>query len=203
MRIIMLIDMDAFYVACEELRHPEIKEVPAVVGWDPKEGKGRGVVLTCNYKAREFGMRSGMPISAAYRLNPKAVYIKPDFDYYESISKKVMTIIRPMADRLEQVSVDEAYADVSKRVDSYEQAQGYAQMIRNTVLDGSGLKCSIGIGTSKLIAKMACERAKPNGVKLVREEDARRFLADMEVGFSPLACHLRYKFACPNSYRAF
>lgn len=180
MRTIMLIDMDAFYVACEELRHPEIRDVPAVVGWDPKEGSGRGVVMTCNYRAREFGIRSGMPISMAYKLNPKATYLKPDFDYYDDVSRKVMSAIRPLVDKLEQVSIDEAFADVEKRVDSGDPVK-YANEIRKAVLDGVGLKCSIGIGPNKLIAKMACEKAKPNGVKLIRQEEVKEFLKGRKI----------------------
>ena len=114
MRLIALIDMDYFYVACEELRRPEIRSKPAVVGSDPKQGEGRGVVMTANYAARKFGIRSGMPISMAYRLKKDAVYLPVDFDYYEEVSRKVMAVIKPYADKFEQVSVDEAFIDISK-----------------------------------------------------------------------------------------
>ncbi len=182
MRTIMLIDMDYFYVACEELRHPEIGDKPAIVGTDPKGGQGRGVVMTCNYKAREFGIRSGMPISAAYKANPNAIYLPVDFKYYDEVSKKIMDVIRPFAEKFEQVSVDEAFIDVSKKISSYEEAQDYAKKIHDEVLSKVGIKCSIGIGPNKLISKMACEKAKPNGIKLVREEEVKAFLADMDVG---------------------
>src|SRR5208282_1410591 len=126
MRLIMLIDMDYFYVACEELRHPEIKDKPAVVGMDPKGGNGRGVVMTCNYKAREFGIHSGMPISMAYKAKPDAVFLPLDYDYYDEISKKIMDVIKPFAGKFEQVSVDEAFVDVSQKVSDYESAEAYA-----------------------------------------------------------------------------
>ncbi|MDE1768554.1 MAG: DNA polymerase IV [Candidatus Micrarchaeota archaeon] len=182
MRIIMLIDMDYFYVACEELRHPEIKGKPSIVGADPKGGAGRGVVMTCNYKAREFGIRSGMPISVAYKAKPDAVFLPVDFDYYDEISKKVMEVIKVFAGKFEQVSVDEAFIDASSKVPDYEDAEAYAKKIQDEVLSKAGIKSSIGIGPNKLIAKMACEKAKPNGIKLVTDAQSRRFLAEMDVG---------------------
>ncbi len=180
MRTIMLIDMDYFYVACEELRHPEIKDVPAVVGMDPKEGKGRGVVMTCNYKAREFGLRSGMPISTAYRLKPDAVYLDLDYDYYDGISARIMDIIREFAGRFEQVSVDEAFIDVSERL-GMSDPEKYARRIKDAILERVGMKCSIGIGPNKLIAKMACEKAKPDGIMEVGEKDVHGFLNGMKI----------------------
>ncbi|MDE1860999.1 MAG: DNA polymerase IV [Candidatus Micrarchaeota archaeon] len=182
MRIIFLVDMDYFYVACEEIRRPEIRGKPAVVGSDPKGGKGRGVVMTCNYPARKFGLHSGMPISMAYRMKPDAIYLPVDFDYYDAVSKKVMDLARSFADRFEQVSVDEAYLDVSKKVKDYEGALEYAKLIKDEVRERIGLPCSVGIGTSKLIAKMACEKAKPDGIKLVKEEESKGFIAPMKIG---------------------
>ncbi len=181
MRIIMLVDMDYFYVACEELRRPEIRGVPAIVGADPKQGKGRGVVMTCNYKAREYGIRSAMPISMAYRLKPDAVFVSVDFDYYDEVSRKVMAVLRRFAGRFEQVSVDEAFMDVSDKVNSYADAEAYAAGMKKAVLDDVGIKCSVGIGPNKLIAKMACSKAKPDGIRLVREEDVKAFLSGMEI----------------------
>ena len=131
MRIIMLIDMDYFYVACEELRNKEVKDRPTIVGADPKGGAGRGVVMTCNYEARKFGIHSGMPISMAYRLKPDALYLPLDYDYYDAISKRIMELIKGFAGRFEQVSVDEAFMDVSDRLKGYEEAESYAQRIRS------------------------------------------------------------------------
>lgn len=181
MRVVMLIDMDYFYVACEELRRPEIANKPAVVGMDPKGGIGRGVVMTCNYKAREFGIHSGMPISMAYKAKPDAIFLPLDYDYYDVISKKVMDAIKPFASKFEQVSIDEAFIDVSDKVPSYDEAQEYARKIHDEILQKVGIKCSVGIGPSKLIAKMACEKAKPNGIRLVKEEEVKDFLRGMDV----------------------
>jgi DNA polymerase IV (DinB-like DNA polymerase) len=181
MRVIMLVDMDYFYVACEELRHPEIKGRPAVVGMDPKGRSGSGVVLTCNYKAREFGIHSGMPISMAYKIKPDAIYLPLDYDYYDVISKRVMEAIKPLASKFEQVSIDEAFVDVSDRVLDCAEAERYARRIRDEVFEKARIGCSVGIGPNKLIAKMACEKAKPNGIKLVKEAEVGEFLKGMDV----------------------
>ncbi len=181
MQIIMLIDMDYFFVACEELRRPEVKDKPTIVGFDPKHGEGRGVVMTCNYLARKFGIKSGMPISQAYRLKPDAVYLPLDYDFYEEKSREVMRVVKAFADRFEQVSVDEAFIDVSKKAKGYDEAIDYAKTIKDEVKEKTGLPCSIGISTNKLMAKMACEAGKPDGVKLVKEEEAKEFLKSKEL----------------------
>lgn len=182
MRLIALIDMDYFFVACEELRRPEIKGKPAVVGTDPKLGEGRGVVMTASYAARKFGLRSGMPLSMAYRMKKDVIYLPQDFDYYEEVSKKVMAVVKQYADRFEQVSVDEAFIDVSKRAQSYDEAAELAKKLKEEIKDKVGLPCSIGISTNKLVAKMASDEAKPNGIKVVKEEEAKEFLANKPIG---------------------
>ncbi len=182
MRIIMLVDMDYFYVACEELRNPQVKDRATIVGSDPKKGEGRGVVMTCNYVARKFGIHSGMPISMAYRLKPDALYLPMDYDYYESVSKGIMERIRRFAERFEQVSIDEAFIDVSDRLEGWDGAMDYAREVQKDVLESTGIKCSVGIGPNKLIAKMACEKAKPNGIGMVRPQEVKGFLSGSEIG---------------------
>ncbi|MDE1761716.1 MAG: DNA polymerase IV [Candidatus Micrarchaeota archaeon] len=182
MKIIMLIDMDYFFAACEELRHPELREKPVVVGADPKGGKGRGVVSTCNYLARRYGIHSAMPISMAYRLKPDAVFLPVDYEYYEEMSRKVMQRVKEFATRFEQVSVDEAFIDVSGKVDGYDSALSYAKELKESVTKSYGLPCSVGVSTNRVLAKMACEAGKPDGIRLVKEEDGAKFLAKMPVG---------------------
>lgn len=182
MRLIALIDMDYFFVACEELRKPEIKGKPAIVGSDPKPEGGRGVVMTSSYAARKFGIRSGMPLSMAYRIKKDLLYIPQDFEYYEEVSTKVMSLIKEYADKFEQVSIDEAFIDISKRANGYADAEELAKKLKQEIKDRLGLPCSVGISTNKLMAKMASEDAKPDGIKVVREEEAKAFLSKKPVG---------------------
>lgn len=178
----MLIDMDYFFVACEEIKRPELRNKPTIVGAEPKEGRGRGVVMTCNYVARKYGIHSAMPISTAYKIKPDAVFLPMDYSYYEQKSNEVIAILREYADRLEQVSIDEAFLDISTKVKDYEEAAKYAERIKAIIKEKAKLPCSIGISSSKLIAKMACEKAKPNGLKLVKPEETKEFIKGMDVG---------------------
>ncbi len=182
MRLILLIDMDYFFVACEELRHPEIKGKPVIVGFDPKEGRGRGVVSTCNYEARKFGIHSAMPISIAYRIKPDAIFLPIDYAYYEKVSKSVVELAKRYSQKCEQVSIDEVFLDVSEKIKDYDGASEYAKEIKRAISDELHLPCSIGVSVNKLLAKMACEAAKPNGIKLVKQEGAKAFLRDIPIG---------------------
>src|SRR5579862_5109369 len=105
--------MDSFYASCELARDITAKDKPFIVGANPRDGQGRGVVLSCNYPARKFGVRSGMPISRAWRLCPEAKYIPPNFKLYGEVSKRIMTALRSFGEKLEQVSIDEAYLELT------------------------------------------------------------------------------------------
>ena len=117
--------MDHFYTAVEERERPELKGKPVIVGADPKEGKGRGVVSTSNYEARKAGVRSGIPISRAWKLCPEAVYLPPNFPLYIQVSNAVMEIARLYADKFEQWGIDEAFLDVSSRVSNFDEAEAF------------------------------------------------------------------------------
>ena len=147
----------------------------------PMDGVFVAIGYTPNTEIFKGSIKSGMPISMAYAKKPDAVYLPVDFDYYEDISRKIMPIIKANADKFEQVSVDEAFIDISKKVADHHAAVSYAQKLHDEILDKIGIRCSIGIGPNKLIAKMACEKAKPNGIKLVKEEDVSAFLKDLDV----------------------
>jgi len=180
-RIIFHIDMDQFFAAVEERGRPEIKGKPVIIGADPKEGKGRGVVSTCNYEARKFGVRSGMPISRAWKLCPQAVYLPVDFKLYMEVSSRIMTILRYYADKFEPWGLDEAFLDVSTRVKDYQEAKKLAQEIKEEIYEKEGLTCSIGIGPNKLVAKIASDFQKPNGLTVVEEKDVKAFLSPLPV----------------------
>lgn len=180
-RIVFHVDMDHFFTAVEEREHPEFKGKPVIVGADPKEGKGRGVVSTCNYEARKFGVRSGMPISRAWKLCPEAVYRPVDYELYKKVSNEIMRILRKYADKFEQWGIDEAFLDITSRVNSYEEAEVLAHQIKMEILKNEGLTCSVGTGPNKLVAKIASDFQKPDGLTVVKEEDVVKFLAPLPV----------------------
>ncbi len=173
--------MDHFFTAVEEREHPEYKGKPVVVGADPKEGKGRGVVSTCNYEAREYGIRSAMPISRAWKRCPHAVYLPVNYRLYTKVSSRIMKILRKHADKFEQWGIDEAFLDVSSKVKDYEDAKRLAQRIKREVHKKEELTCSIGVGPNKLVAKIASDFKKPDGLTVVEEKDVEAFLAPLPV----------------------
>jgi len=178
-RMIFHLDMDHFFTAVEEREHPEYKGKPVIVGADPKEGKGRGVVSTCNYEARKFGVRSGMPISKAWKLCPEAVYLPVNYPLYMRVSTEIMTILRVYTDKFEQWGIDEAFMDVSSKVKDYAEAEALAKKIKKEIHEKQGLTCSIGIGPNKLVAKIASDFQKPDGLTIVKEDEVQRFLAPL------------------------
>ena len=180
-RTIFHMDMDHFYTAIEQREHPEYKGKPVVVGSDPKDGKGRGVVSTSNYEARKAGVRSGIPISRAWKLCPEAIYLPPNFPLYIKVSNEIMEIARRYADKFEQWGLDEAFLDVSARVKNYAEAEKYAKQLKQEIKKKERLTCSIGVGPNKLIAKVASDYQKPDGLTIVKEAEAEAFLAPLPV----------------------
>ena len=194
-RVLLHVDMDSFYASCELTLKPELGSEPYVVGADPKNGKGRGVVLACNYPARKFGLHSGMPISTAWRLCPQAHYDQPHFDLYEKISSRVMKLLSAFADKLEQVSIDEAYLDASERVSAVlsdvsntsesKVIEDLCHSIMRNVSAEEKITCSIGAAESKLVAKIASDVKKPNGLTIVKPAEVLAFLGPLEVSKIP------------------
>lgn len=180
MRIILHIDMDAFFSAVEERENPALKGKPVVVGADPKQGKGRGVVSTCNYISRQYGIRSGMPISKAYRLCPTAVFLPVNFELYWKVSERIMNILRKYAEKFQQSSVDEAFLETNK-VKTYEQAEKIAKKIKKDIFKKEKLTCSIGIGPNKLVAKISSDYRKPDGLTMVKPGEVQEFLWPLSV----------------------
>lgn len=181
LRIIMHIDMDAFYTSVEQRENPAIKGKPVIVGADPREGKGRGVVAGCSYEARKFGVHSAQPISQAYRLCPEGVYLRPNYQLYDKASEQVMQILRLYAAKLEQISIDEAFMDMTDKVTDFDQASLLATRIKQDINGKTGLTCSIGIAPNKSVAKIASDFKKPDGLTVVPPEKVREFLAPLPV----------------------
>ncbi len=180
-RIILCVDLDAFYPSIEQREHPEFKGKPVIVGADPKEGQGRGVVASSSYEAREFGVRSAMPISKAWGLCPQGIYVRPNFELYAKASHEIMSIIRKYSERFQQLSIDEAFLDITDKAADFEEAGKLADKIKNDILANQKVTCSAGIGPNKLIAKIASGHKKPYGTTLVKPEDVARFLNPLNV----------------------
>jgi DNA polymerase IV (archaeal DinB-like DNA polymerase) len=177
--VIFHTDLDAFYVSAEVSRDRSLQGLPVVVGADPETG--RGVVVACSYEARSFGLRSGMPISRAWKLCPGAVYLRPDFEFYEKVSERVMETLRTFAEMFEQVGIDEAFLDVTDRVADIDEARELAIALKKVVLEVHGLTCSVGIGPNKSSAKIASDREKPDGLTIVPLDKPEAFLAALPV----------------------
>jgi DNA polymerase IV (DinB-like DNA polymerase) len=182
-RIIAHLDMDAFFAAIEERDNPRLKGWPIVVGADPQEGRGRGVVSTANYKAREYGIRSAVPISKAWELSqkakkegkPEAVFLDGHYKRYSEVSDRIMEIVRQYSKAVEQASVDEAYFELSD-AGSYEKATDTCRRIKTEIQEKEKLTASIGIGPNKLIAKIASDMQKPDGLTVITPDKTEEFL---------------------------
>ncbi|MDP2767726.1 MAG: DNA polymerase IV [Candidatus Methanoperedens sp.] len=179
-RIILHVDMDSFFASVEMREKPELIGKPVVVGADPKGGKGRGVVSTCSYEARKYGIKSGMPISRAYKLCPTAVFLPVNYLLYAKVSSEVMRILRSYAEKFQQVSIDEAYMDVSN-TGSFGAARQLALKIKNEIMEKEKLTCSIGVGPSKIVAKIASDYKKPDDLTVIEPSHVKEFLSPLPV----------------------
>lgn len=184
--------MDAFFAAIEERDNPSLRDLPIVVGADPRGGKGRGVVSTANYRARAYGIHSALPISQAWRLSetakkrglPPVMFRPVSMERYAEVSSHVMQTLRRFVFLVEQAGIDEAYFDLSS-CESYSAAAAVCRKIKNGIRDEEHLTASVGIGPNKLIAKIASGMEKPNGLTVVREEKVAAFLAPLPVRTIP------------------
>lgn len=177
----MHIDMDAFYSSVEQRENPLLIGKPVIVGADPREGKGRGVVMGCSYEARKLGVHSALPISIAYRLCPNGVYLHPNFTRYEQASEQIIGLLRAFSEKLEQMSIDEAFLDITEKVSSFEGAAALAETIKQEIREKAKLTCSIGIAPNKAIAKIASDFKKPDGLTSVPPQKIREFLDPLPV----------------------
>lgn len=184
--------MDAFFAAVEERDNPRLQGRPIVVGADPKGGAGRGVVSTANYKAREYGIRSALPISTAWRYSeaakrkglPPAAFLDVNMKHYGEVSARIMAILKQHSRLVEEASIDEAYFDLSF-AGSYEKAEVLCLKIKKDIKMQEHLTASVGIGPNKLIAKIASDRQKPDGLTVVPADDAEKFLEPLLIRTIP------------------
>lgn len=184
---IILMDLDAFFASVEQLDHPEWKGKPVIVGGDPTK---RGVVSTASYEARTFGVHSAMPSSTAARLCPQAIWTPGNFHRYRELSQKVMDILQDESPHLMQVSIDEAFLDITPTRTNREHPVAIAKRIQQHVAE-LGITCSIGLGESKAVAKIASNQNKPRGLTVVYPGESAAFLAPLPVaemsGIGPVA----------------
>ena len=174
---ILLVDLDAFFASVEQLDHPAWRGKPVIVGGSSKR---RGVVSTCSYEARKFGVRSAMPSSTANRLCPDAIWTVGHFDRYREMSNAVMNILRDETPRMQQVSIDEAFLDVTPTSVNREHPVSIARRIQNRVAE-LGVSCSIGVGTTKAVAKLASDMDKPKGLTVVLPGSELNFMEQQPV----------------------
>jgi DNA polymerase-4 len=177
-RLIMHVDLDAFFASVEQRDHPQWRGLPVVVGAEP--GK-RGVVATCSYEARRYGVRSAMPISEAVRkLPPETVYVRPRMAEYARVSREIMDVLEnTISPIVEKVSIDEAYLDVSGLERLIGPPGAVGQKAKTGIQDAVGLTASVGIGPNRLIAKLASDYRKPDGLTVVAADEVQRFLDPM------------------------
>jgi DNA polymerase-4 len=175
-RVIMHVDMDAFYASVELRRRPELRGCPVIVGGFP-----RGVVLSASYEARALGVRSGMASTQARRHAPGAVFLPADFDSYSAVSKAIVAVFRSFSSVVESVSIDEAFLDVTGSVRMFGSPAQIGEQIRAVVSDEQHITCSVGIGPTKFVAKIGSRVAKPNGLVEVGPEEVITFLHALPV----------------------
>ncbi len=178
LRHIIHADMDAFYASVEQHDRPELRGRPVLVGGSPK---GRGVVAAASYEARPFGCRSAMPMARAVRLCPQAEVVPPRFPRYREVSDQVMAIFRQATPLVEPLSLDEAFLDITHRVQDGADPAAIARWLRETVRRETGLTVSCGVATSKSVAKIASDHDKPDGLTLVPPGRERAFLAPLPI----------------------
>jgi len=183
-RVVMLADFDYFFAQCEELRNPTLKGKPVVVGVYSGRTEDSGAVSTANYVAREYGVKSGIPLYLAKKRleGTEAVFLPVDDEFYEQISNTMMSALREYGDSFEQTSIDEAYLDVTSKVNgSFEAARTLAEKMKREVKNAVGIAFSVGVGPNKLVAKIAADRQKPDGLTVVQPEEVQSFLSPLPV----------------------
>ncbi|RLB78731.1 MAG: DNA polymerase IV [Deltaproteobacteria bacterium] len=178
LRKIIHIDMDAFYASVEQRDNIQLRGKPVVVGGNPDS---RGVVATCSYEARQFGIHSAMSCARAYRLCPQVIFVRPRFDAYHEVSQQIRGIFLQYTDLVEPLSLDEAYLDVTSNKPNIQSATWVAQIIRQRIRNETALTASAGVSYNKFLAKIASDIKKPDGLTVVTPEQAEQFIARLPI----------------------
>jgi DNA polymerase IV len=178
-RTILHVDLDAFFAAVEQRDRPELRGLPVIVGGDPR---GRGVVSAASYEARRFGVHSAMSLAEAVRRCPDGVFLPVDGRRYQQASRDVMAVLRRFTPQVEPISIDEAFLDVSGSIALFGDGESIARRIKTMVRDDVGLTASVGVATTKLVAKIASDLRKPDGLVVVPSGDEAAFLEPLPIG---------------------
>jgi DNA polymerase-4 len=180
-RYILHVDMDAFFAAIEQRSRPELKGKAVIIGADPQGGKGRGVVSTCSYEARKYGVRSAMPIGEAYRRCPHGIYLPPNGRLYSEVSQRIFAILKHFSDLVEPLSIDEAFLDITHTVSLFKTSFELAAALKNEIRVKEALIASVGVAPNKFLAKIASDLEKPDGLVIVNEDKVEQFLYPLDI----------------------
>lgn len=177
-RYIMHVDMDAFFASVEQLDHPEYRGKPVIVGGL----SGRGVVSTCSYEARKFGVHSAMPMTTAHRLCPQAIYVQGRYGRYQEVSREIRKIFQEFSPLVEPLSIDEAFLDLTGMEALAGDVYALGPKIKQAIRERTGLTASVGMAPNKFLAKLASDLRKPDGMVIIRPEEAAAAIAPLPVG---------------------
>ncbi|MBR0033746.1 MAG: DNA polymerase IV [Bacilli bacterium] len=176
-KIILHIDLNTFFVRCEELVNPTLIGKPVIIG---HSGRG-GIVSTCSYEARKYGVHSGQPTFKALELCPNAIVIPGHYELYSRKSKEFFNFVKQYSPIIEKASIDECYVDMTKQLSNVKDVVKYLEDFQNKLLQTIGLKCSIGVAPTKFLAKMASDMKKPMGITIIRRKDVRKMLDPLPI----------------------
>ncbi|MCQ3034666.1 MAG: DNA polymerase IV [Bacilli bacterium] len=176
-KVILHIDLNYFFVRCEEIKDPKLEGKPVAIGHD---GRG-GIISTCSYKAREFGVRSGMPTFKAKQLCPNLILIRGSYEYYQKKSDEFFTFLRKYSKIIEPASIDECYVDITKEIKNVDNPMEFISSIQTNLFNETKLMCSIGVSTTKFLAKMGSDLKKPMGITVIHKKDIPNLLFPLKI----------------------
>nr|4F4Z_A Chain A, DNA polymerase IV [Saccharolobus solfataricus P2]4F4Z_B Chain B, DNA polymerase IV [Saccharolobus solfataricus P2] len=183
--IVLFVDFDYFYAQVEEVLNPSLKGKPVVVCVFSGRFEDSGAVATANYEARKFGVKAGIPIVEAKKILPNAVYLPMRKEVYQQVSSRIMNLLREYSEKIEIASIDEAYLDISDKVRDYREAYNLGLEIKNKILEKEKITVTVGISKNKVFAKIAADMAKPNGIKVIDDEEVKRLIRELDIADVP------------------